>query len=171
MDILNVSHTGIVSIDDTAKEIPEVKAYLADNKEKQLLDRELLYLWHSVNSKSAYENYGNKREEMVVRDFMKDPKWQPSSTLKALKVKYEELLDSPAKRLLKASRKAIEEITSLLNTPSELGDDKRTEMKSKMMEKIPKIIEALDKAEERVKKEITSEEKIRGGGNTSKRER
>lgn len=170
MDLFEVTATGHITPKHEAKQVPELAAILTRDKER--LQKELNYIWHLCNPKSPYETYNiDRREEIVIADFIKDHKWRPDQQLIALRDRYLEMLDSPAKRLLKACRKATEEITTFLNSESQTTDDRRVELKSKMMEKVAKIIEALDKAEDRVKKEITNEEKIRGGGTASKRER
>lgn len=165
-DFFNISETGIITIRPEAKQIPEIKA-LIEKYKPDTLEKITQYIWHMTSTKSPYEGYPNdKREQQVIRDYIKDTSWQPDAQTKAVVTLYSSVIDSPAKRLLKAARKAVDEIAVYLN-----NSETDTETKAKLLEKVPKIVEGLDKCEERVKKEIATEEKIRGGGQTFARER
>lgn len=170
MDLFELNPKGEVLIKSEAREIPELKVIVDRDKtkDKAQLNKEIQYIWHLCNSRSPYEAYGEtkEREITIINDFIKDSKWVPDTNLLKLRDKYLSLLDSPSKRLLKASRKAVDEIASYIGDPETDVDSK-----AKLLEKVPKIIEGLDKCEERVKKEITTTEKLRGGGSAKHRER
>lgn len=170
MDLFDLNEKGEVIIRTEAREVPELKALIDrdPSKDKKRFNKEIQYIWHLCNSKSPYEAYGDtkQREETIIKDFIKEPKWEADELIKAFCIRYQSFLDSPAKRLLKASRKAVDEIAAFIGS-KECDID----TKAKLMEKVPKIIEGLDKCEERVKKEITTTEKLRGGGAAKGRER
>jgi hypothetical protein len=170
MDLFELNEKGEITILPEAREIPELKILIDrdTSKDKKRFTKEIQYIWHLYNSKSPYEAYGvtPQREQMIIKDFIKESKWTADADIKAFCIRYQSFLDSPAKRLLKASRAAVDEIATFLGS-KECDID----TKAKLMEKVPKIIEGLDKCEERVKKEITTTEKLRGGGAAKGRER
>lgn len=167
-DIFFIDDKGIVNLRKESLAIPEIKSYIdSRTKNKDIIEKEVQYIWHSISTKSPYEGYSqDRREKQIIRDFIKDGSWKPDVHVQALLNLYKNLSDSPAKRLLNAARTAVDELATYIANP-----ETDTEVKAKLMEKIPKIVEGLDKCEERVKKEIATEEKIRGGGSSKLRER
>lgn len=171
MDLFEMGEDGIARIKNESKEVPELKEILKRTKDKERINREIQYVWHTCNSKSPYESYPeDRRETLVIEDFIKEKSWKPDTALLALKAKYIEMQDSPSKRLLRACKQTMDRIATYLATQTTLTEDNLS-LTSATMEKIGKIIESHDKVEDRVKKEITTEEKIRGGGMIRSRER
>lgn len=171
---------GKVAIEPLNLTIPEFKEiYDRDNsKDKSIAYIELCYVYHMSDFKSPYNNYDAKDKDSKIRyDYIKDPKWNPDSLIITAISKYKEINETPSLKLLKDSRKAIEKVRNYLSTVDldELDAkgnkvNKITEL-SKAISDIGKMIESLDKIEERVKKEELNNTKVRGNKRISDFER
>ena len=59
-------------------------------KSKERANREIAYIFFMCDFNSPYMAYPNiKRREVVVNDFMKDPKWKEDKDIKEAMIKYE----------------------------------------------------------------------------------
>lgn len=164
-DWFDVDDKGIVRLRNEAKAIPEVKELL---KNKQS-DKYWQYIWHLCSHKSPYSAHSEaERESKVNEDFLKELATQPLS--KAVE-KYLQSLETTSMRLLRAAKKAALSIAEYLENASTRPDPESIGDVVDTLGKIGKIIESLDKLEDKVKKEITNDEKIRGGGLVRSRER
>lgn len=160
-----------VVIQPEAFPIPEFKILWDRDKSKgkDQAYKELCYVYYFTDFKSPYNSYPEaEREKIIIKDFMRDEKWQPDSTILDAVLKYQKFQDSPSMRMLKASRAAQEKLTKYMET-GECDVDVKELMT--VLSNIGKSIESVDKVEEKVKKELSSNEKIRGGGNIKSRER
>ena len=132
------------------------------NKERAI--KELSYIYFITDYKSPYNIYPDgKREDMIKSDFIKEDKWKPDDLIKSAITKYEEFQQTPSLRLLKAARKAQDEITNYLET----GEcEKFPDIKELMtvVNAVGKAVESVDKVEEKVKKEMTNSNRSKGQG-------
>lgn len=161
----------IVVIEPQGIMVPEMKVIWDSDKskDKSKAYKELSYIYFVADFKSPYANYPeDKRKEIVRDDFIRDSKWkEPDYIIAALK-KYSELQETSSMRMLIAAKIAQDMITDYFKT-GKCKIDPRELMG--VLSNIGKSVESLDKIEEKVKKEISSNEKIRGGGKISSRER
>lgn len=168
--MFNIKNTTVI-VDPEYLLIPEFKTLWDQDKSKDKAKayKELAYVYFMSDYKSPYNNYlEQERKDIVKKDFMNDEKYQETEQVKAAIAKYESLQETPSMRMLKASRKAQEKITKYFET-GVCDIDVRELMMT--LASIGKSIESVDKVEEKVKKEITNAEKIRGGGQIKQRER
>lgn len=163
-DWFEVDEKGIVHLRNEAKNIPDLKILLKDKEHTQ-------YIWHLCHHKSPYSSYEEiEREQMVREDYLKGE--FPTRDVVLLADKYKKTLETTSMRLLRAAKQAALNIAEYLEGESKKDKGEQDIVNvTKVLEKIGKIIESLDKLDERVKKEITNEEKIRGGGEVRSRER
>lgn len=171
---------GKVAIEPLNLTIPEFKEiYDRDSsKDKTIAYIELCYVYHMSDFKSPYNNYDDKDKDHKIRyDYIKDPKWQPDILITTAIAKYKEINETPSLKLLKDCKIAIEKVRHYLsNVDMEELDSRGNKVNkitdlTKAMSDIPKIVEALDKTEERVKKEELNNTKVRGNKRISDFER
>ena len=135
------------------------------NKEKAY--QELSYCFYLCDYKSPYYSYPeDQREYQVIKDFIRDDKWKPDSLVNEACRKYNEFQETAIIRLLKAARGAVEKLIIFFQTEGYNHKSFTSNLKE-----MGNILKSLDMLEEKAKKEITSEEKIRGGGEIKSRER
>lgn len=164
-DWFELDNKGIVRLKTEAKGIPEIKELL---KLKDT-DKYWQYIWHLCSHKSPYAtSEDQEREETVRQDFLKE---EPSELLLKTVDRYRNSLETTSMRLLRAAKKAALNIAVYLEESAKQEEMENIKEVVGTLEKIGKIVESLDKLEDRVKKEITNEERLRGGGTVNNRER
>lgn len=179
MGLFNLKDNRVI-IDPDTLPIPEFKT-LWDrdtSKIKEQAYKELAYIYFMTDFKSPYNSYPeDEREERIKQDFIKDSKWKPDQDIKLAIDRYTEFQESPSMRLLKASKNACKKLEGYFNTVDLDEKDTKGQLVNKAtdlsrsLKEIGQIVESLNKVEEQVKKEISTSEKIRGGGNVKNRER
>jgi hypothetical protein len=168
MNIFNLKNNKVI-IDPDKLIIPEFKSIWErdKSKDKENAFKELTYVYMLVDFKSPYQAYPEDiREIKIKEDLFKDKNWKPDDLIKSACKKYYELIETPTLRMLNSARIAVEKLSNYFKV-SNPNDKSYTAN----LEKLGKIIESLDKLEEKVKKEQTSETKVRGGGIVKERER
>ena len=138
-----------------------------EDKEKHTAFRELLFVYYVCDFKSPYANYPEKEKvDKVIHDIMAKG-WKPDPELEHLIQEYKDNqeMNSPSLRLLKASRESVHKLADWLHNIDYTGDDAMDPAKvAKTLGEVGKIIDSLNKLEEKVKKEITTASRARGGG-------
>ncbi len=165
-DWFEITDTGIVKLKTETKAIPEIKELLKTKDS----DKYWQYIWHLCAHKSPYASFTEiEREEKVREDFLKEA---PSKTLLKVVEQYRATLETTSMRLLRASKNAALSLAEYLEKAAKEGiePEERKEVVD-TLGKIGKIIESLDKLEEKVKKEISNDDRLRGGGQAGSRER
>ncbi len=168
MSIFNFKSNKVV-IDPDKLVIPEFKAIWDrdKSKDKEQAFKELTYIYMLVDFKSAYQAYPEDiRESKIIEDFIKDSKWKPDNLISDAAKKYYALQETPTLRMLNSAKLAVEKLSNYFKRSS--PEDRSY---TANLEKLGKIIESLDKLEERVKKEQAAENRVRGGGSVKDRER
>jgi hypothetical protein len=162
---------GKVEIPPSSLTIPELKELWKRDKKKSknIAYMELCYVYHMADNNSEYADYSYQhKEETVRRDHIKDEDWQPDEAVLAAIHKYQQLQETPAMRYLQSQNRLVEKITQRMDDvdQGELEDEKAMEKILASSERANKIILALPKLKEAVRKEQVSSERIRGGGET-----
>jgi hypothetical protein len=136
-------------------------------KGKHKAYKELLYTYYVCDFKSPYANYEtSEREAKVVSDIM-EKDWAPDEELKLLIAEYKDhqVKNSPSLALLMASSDAVHKLAGWLRNVSYEGEDAMDPSKvAKTLGEVSKIIDTLNKLEDKVKQEITTTSRARGGG-------
>ena len=161
------------------KLIPEFRDLISSDKDRE--KREALkvfaYIYFMYDYRSPYSKYSEEeRSERLVRELGLGDKWKPSKTVIAACNKYTELLETPTIRTLRAIRdgliasgNAIDMLTRNINNA--VSDDEGVEDTVRLVtslmgiaDKLPKVVESMAALEDKIKKEQSSDTKLRGGG-------
>lgn len=159
----------VVKVNPELLLVPEFEAiWVRDkSKDKGMAHKELAFVYFLADYKSVYTAYApEEREEQIKKDFIRNSDWVKDIVVQAAIEKYERLQETPSLRLLRSARVASEKLSSFF-----LTQDPEHKFYTSNLEKLSKIIESIDKLEERVKKEETTSSRIRGGGDVKSRER
>lgn len=160
-----------VQIDPSLIPIPEFQQLWErdTSRTKSQAYKELAYVYFKADYKSPYLAYPeDQRSKQIAKDFMKDEKWKEDSLVKEAVKKYQQFQETPSTRMLQAARKAQERVIKYFETGKCDVDIKEL---MGVLDKIGKAVESIDKIEEKVKKETSNAERIRGGGEIKSRER
>ncbi len=171
---------GKVQVEPANLTIPEFKIiYERDKtKDKTVAFNELCYVYHMADYKSIYHNYSDlEKETKILNDYFKGGKWIPDVVVNEAIRKYRELQETPAMRLSLAARKAVDKLIehynsvdlTIVNVKGDLINKERD--LSFSLGNVGKIVESLDKVDEKIKKEQLKESKIRGQADISDYER
>jgi hypothetical protein len=168
-----------VIISPEFKLIPEFKEVLKRDRdpEKRGALQVLAYIYFMYDYRSPYSKYGEEeRSERLVKDLSLGDKWKPDSTTLSAKQKYLELQETPTIKTLRSIRdglivssQAIDNLSR--NITDSISDDDDVEGMVKMVtsllsiaDKLPKVVESISSLEEKIKKEQSTDTKLRGGG-------
>jgi len=142
--------------------IPEFKKLWSRDKsnDKEMAANEISYIVFKHGFNSPYIAYSEKdREKRILHDYFKNNKgWKPDKEVKAAEVKYNELQDSSALRLLRSTRKALEIIEDFF---TEAGPD-QVDKVVKNAKELGGLIQSLNKLELQVQKEQKEAVSVRG---------
>ena len=148
------------------------------SKAKEKANKEIAYIFFMCDFNSPYVAYPNtKRREVIVSDFMKDSKWKEDKDILEAMEKYLEFQETHTMRLMKAAKGAADKLASYFEHVDflEIGENGRPLYNAKdvaiNLEKVGSIVESLDKLENKIKKEIKSDSRVRGGGDIGLYER
>ena len=137
------------------------------SKEKTKAIQELSYVYFMADYKSTYIAYPEStRKTQIIQDIFKDSKWEADDDIITAIKKYEELQETPTLRMLKGARKAQEAITKYYEEVSQDPDkvnSKSVGAIAMSLEKMGKIAESIDKLEDKVRREIQTEGRSKGG--------
>ncbi len=179
MSIFTIKNGKLVIVPENLT-IPELKLIFDRDEtvDKKKAYLELCFIYHSSDFKSPYNNMEEElRVVQLKKDFFSDTTWTPDDDVKKAIIKYKLLQETPSMRLLISARKAINKVQNYFDsvdlqerTDKGMAVNKITEL-TNSMGNIGKIVESVDKLEERVKKEQLKETKIRGNKEISDYER
>lgn len=165
-DWFEVDSKGEIILKKEAKGIPVLKDIIKSKDSKALFE----YIWHSCNHRSPYAAYSDSERQVKIReDFLKSREITPI-LIKATE-EYSKTLETVSMRLLRAAKRAALSLAQYLEEEGGKIDSSNRKDIVDTLDKVGKIIESLDKLEEKVKKEITNNDNIRGGGDVGQRER
>jgi hypothetical protein len=159
----------VVKINDELLLIPEFKEIWERDmsKDKGMAYKEFAFIFFLTDYKSVYTAYPlEEREDKIKKDFIRNEKWVKDAAVDAAIKKYDELQMTPVLRMLHSAKVASEKLSAYF-----ISEDPEHRSYTSNLEKLGKIIESIDKLEDRVKREETSTSRIRGGGDIKSRER
>ena len=165
--------TGNVKLNPDVLAIPEFEAIWKKDKTKlkAKATKEITYVYMMCDFNSPYYVFPTaKRKSTVAKDILKGEEKDVPAYLADACEKYKEFQKTPSMYLLEKSKLAIYKMADYFEGVdfAALDDTGRPVYNAKdvaaNLEKLGKIIESYDKVEEKVKKEVKSESKIRGGG-------
>jgi hypothetical protein len=170
-DIVN----GKVVMNPQALAMPEFR-YLWDRDDdidKDNAVREISYVVFLCDESLAnpYRAYKEgDREEVLLKDFIKEKKWKADKHINAAIEKFKEATQTTNSRLLKAAKNAAEKLAGYFDMIdfSELDKDGKPMFSAKELASnlaaVGNIVKSLHQLEEMVKKEQLETNTVRGGG-------
>ncbi len=130
-------------------------AVLLKDKKKGIID--MAYVYFTQDYKSPYSAYQEEeRGKKVAEDISMT--WEASKEVKEACIKYTELQDTTSMRLLKSARSAIAKLSTFFENG---GPKDRNYVKN--LESLGKLIESVDRLEQKVQKEVSVEGKSKAG--------
>lgn len=169
-----------VVVDPQILLIPEFKAVYRKDKsrEKIYCVKEFAYIYFIYDHRSPYAIYPVEEREVRVKKDLKLDDWQVDDVVQKAIDRYLEMSSTPAVRTLTAIRDGLITSSKLIDTlrvrideALSMGDiddiDPIVRSVQRMLEiaeKLPKAIENISALEEKIKREETTDTKIRGGG-------
>jgi hypothetical protein len=138
-------------------------------KEKHKATQELSYIYFVNDFKSPYSIYPEEdRRAKVLSDFIKNPDWVMDAELKIAEEEYNEFQKTYSMRFLESARGLADKLTAYFDEVDFHATDERGKPTYsatdavRNLKEVGNVIESLDKVEEKVKKEIDSQTKVRG---------
>jgi len=152
--------------------IPEMKHIWDDDKStnKSKATQVLAYIYHMADPRSVYHNIAlDTREEQIIKDYIKDKDWEPNVIVVEAIKKYKVLSETPASRLLDIANDTADKMANFLKNMDFAAVDKLgkpkypTNMIMSALEKLPKVVSAIQDQTIKVRKEQqTSNVNVRG---------
>jgi hypothetical protein len=170
-DIVN----GKVTLNANSLAIPEFR-YLWDRDEdvdKENAVREISYVVFLCDESigNPYRAYReNERQEVLVKDFIKEKKWKPDKYIDSAVKKYKEATQTTNSRLLKSAKNAAEKLSEYFDMIdfNEVDKDGKSVFSAKELSSnlaaVGNIVKSLNQLEDMVKKEQLEANTVRGGG-------
>jgi hypothetical protein len=172
MGLFNIKNDQII-LDPDSLAIPVFKTIWDNDKTKgkARATQVISYIYYMSDFKSPYSIYPEKkRKEILKEEFIKDKEWKEGINVDKAIQTYRGFQETHTMRLMRAARAAADQLSIYFEDVDfkEKDDQGRPVYTAKdvatSLEKVGKIVESLDKLEEKIKKEIKSESRVRGGG-------
>jgi len=160
--------------------VPEFRAIWDQDKskDKAVAEKMITYIYFLCDYNSPYASYPEeKKEEELMRDLKMKVKEVSTVEMKLAILKYKEFQETHSMRLLRSARVACDKMADYFREVDFAAADDQGKLKYNAKDvaaniaAVGKMIESLDKVEEKVKKEITTSSQIRGGGTEGSYER
>jgi hypothetical protein len=147
-------------------------------KGKDKATKEISYVFFMCDYNSPYAVYPqHKRRDVICKDFMQDEKWKETPEVSEAMIRYKEFQETHTMRLMRAAKGAADKLAGYFENIDFLKiDDKGKPVYTAKdvaynLEKVGSIVDSLDKLETRIKKEVKTESRVRGGGDIGLYER
>lgn len=168
MDLFYMEN-GVVTWLPQTLAIKEFKAVWTKNRNKDMAFKELSYIFFMEDLRSPFRNYSEEEKEGKVVDAVFYEGWKPDAKVKAARDVYAELMQTRSMKLLKSAWNNLDDLSKFINTidyNERDTNDKYINDISKVrgtIESLPKLVAALKKLEDEVKKEVEESGSLRGG--------
>jgi len=147
-------------------------------KGKDKATREISYVYFMCDYNSPYSVYPNpKRKEVIIKDYMNEEGWKETEDIKIAIKRYIAFQETHTMRLMRAAKGASDKLAGYFETIDflKVDDNGKPIYTAKdvavNLEKVGNIVDSLDKLETRIKKEVKTDSRIRGGGEIGMYER
>jgi len=147
-------------------------------KGKDKATREISYVYFMCDYNSPYSVYPiHKRRDVICKDFMQDAKWKETPEVSEAISRYKDFQETHTMRLMRAAKGAADKLAGYFEAIDflKVDDNGKPVYTAKdvayNLEKVGHIVDSLDKLEVRIKKEVKSESRVRGGGDIGMYER
>ena len=140
-------------------------------KGKEKATKHISYVYFMCDYHSPYAVYpAQKKRDVVVRDFIADEDWKETPEILVAMKAYRDLQETHTMRLMRAAKGASDKLAGYFETIDflKVDDNGKPIYTAKdvayNLEKVGNIVDSLDKLETRIKKEVKSDARVRGGG-------
>lgn len=141
--------------------IKEFKVIWDRNKNKDISIQELAYVYYISDYKTIYLSTPPEERSDIIIDDLGLKNWKPDTIIEVAVIKYTEIQKTPSMRFLDAQRHALEQLMLYFKNIKYQNILKPSEL-SKSMTDTAKMLESMDKIEERIRKELSSKGKTMG---------
>lgn len=144
-----------------------------ENEEKDTALREISYIVFLCDESTGnpYRAYKEvERDKVLLKDFIKDPKWKPDKAIQAAIKKYKEATQTTNSRLLKSAKNAADKLSEYFDMIdfNELDQYGKSVFSAKELASnlasVGNIVKSLNQLEDMVRKEQLEATTARGGG-------
>jgi len=141
---------------------------------KPLTDKELAYVFFMIDYRSPYSVYEWEQRKKEVKNSVFDKKWEETPKVVTACIKYEELTETSAVKLLKAARDSVIKLQAYFRDIdlTVLDDNGKPIYHAKdlinNLEKMGKVVDGLTRLEDIVRKEQQAANSNRGGVEVNK---
>jgi predicted XRE-type DNA-binding protein len=134
-------------------------------EDKELIQKYIEYIvWMNKPTSRYVKAYPpRERDQQVRRDVFGDKDYKLPNELPQWVSKYNELSQTPASRLLRATRNKVEDMIKFFNESGDIVDDASAQKIVAMLSRIGSIAESLRRLEAEVLVEENSTKSVRGG--------
>lgn len=152
-----------VVLNPDALAIPPFKEIWEETKDKTTARLYLTYIYFVEDFQSPYNIYSlEEREHKVREQIIKKKNWKEPAIVQKGRAAYREFSMTPSLRSLQTARAALDKVNDYMdNFDHEVDDIAKLH---KVISGMGSMIESLGKIEDKVKKEMTENSRIRGGG-------
>ena len=147
-------------------------------KGKAKATREISYVYFMCDYNSPYAVYPNaKRKDVIIKDYMQEEDWEETKEIKEAIKRYVNFQETHTMRLMRAAKGASDKLAGYFENINFLDKDDNgkpihtAKDVAYNLEKVGNIVDSLDKLETRIKKEVKTESRVRGGGEIGMYER
>jgi len=149
--------------------IKEFKAVWSKNRNKDMAFKELSYIFFMEDLRSPFRNYTEEEKEDKVIEAIFSKEWKPDERVQVAQEMYKELMQTRSMKLLRSAWHNLDDLSEFINNidyNERDSNDKYINDISKVrstIESLPKLVAALKKLEDEVKKEVEEGGSLRGG--------
>jgi hypothetical protein len=155
----------------TVKEFKKILTRDKDRKKRNAF-KELAFVYLYIDHRSPFSNEPSDRKaDLIKRELNMDSGWEPDSDVMEAVARYELLTETPIIRLLKKARNTIEKMESYFDEVDFTERNEKTNTlvftPKEVLNAIAEIADAhagLDKLEEMIRKDQSSKQRVKGGG-------
>lgn len=155
----------------TVKEFKRILTRDRDRKKRNAF-KELAFVYLYIDHRSPFFNEpADRKMDLIKRELNMDPSWEPDGDVMDAVARYELLTETPVIRLLKKARRTIEKMEDYFDEVDFTERNEKTNMlvftPREVLNAIAEIADAhagLDKLEEMIRKDQTSRQRVKGGG-------
>jgi SMC interacting uncharacterized protein involved in chromosome segregation len=168
MDLFYMEN-GVVAWLPQTLAIKEFKAVWSKNRNKDMAFKELSYIFFMEDLRSPFRNYTEEEKEDKVIEAIFSKEWKPDERVQVAQEMYKELMQTRSMKLLRSAWHNLDDLSEFINNidyNERDSNDKYINDISKVrstIESLPKLVAALKKLEDEVKKEVEEGGSLRGG--------
>lgn len=176
MSIYDVTD-GVITIKPEVLNLPGFKEIWGYYKDKGEAYKWLTYVYYISDFNSPYNIYSPEERTKIINDeFLKDKDYKTTELIEVAIAKYKQLTRTPSMSFLEACLSAMKKLEDYFShVDYTIMDDSGKPVYTatsvmKNLGDVGKVIESINKVQEKVQREVQNSDSIRGGGDMGKYE-